>query len=306
MKEKRYPTETATLERRLLSYSAAAAAAALVMAPTADSQIVYTDVNPDVVLQGVFGGADGLLLVDIDGDAADDLQLRHAIQSVTAPSDRPIAAVTEQNTGTAFIGYVGPYFNYPSALNAGDEVGPAAAFVNNDFNVLGSTYGPYGPYGPWAGAGQTDRYLGVQFVAAGGTTHFAWFRLDVAPNSGSITVKDYAYESTPDTAIEAGAMGVAIEPGPDGLPGTHNLSNVYPNPFNPQAQFSLEIAEQQNVSIALFDALGRQVATLHDGALGAGTIHQFQIDGASLPSGVYVVRAIGERFTDVRQVTLTK
>ena len=101
-------------------------------------------------------------------------------------------------------------------------------------------------------------------------------------------------------------MVTAIEPGPDGLPSTHNLSTVYPNPFNPQARFTLEVAEQQNVNIAVFDALGRQVALLHDGVLGAGSVHQFQIDGANLPSGVYVVRAIGEHFTDVRQVTLMK
>ena len=102
------------------------------------------------------------------------------------------------------------------------------------------------------------------------------------------------------------AIEVAIEPGPDGVPGTHNLGNVYPNPFNPQASFTLEVAEQQNVRIALYDALGREVATLHSGSLSAGTIHSFQVDGANLPSGTYLVRAVGERFTDSRQVTLLK
>ncbi len=102
------------------------------------------------------------------------------------------------------------------------------------------------------------------------------------------------------------ALVVAIEPGPDGLPGTHNLSTVYPNPFNPQANFTLEVAEQQNVRIAVYDALGREVATLFNGSLNAGTEHAFTIDGADLPSGIYMVRAIGEQFTDVRQVTLMK
>ena len=99
---------------------------------------------------------------------------------------------------------------------------------------------------------------------------------------------------------------VAIEPGPDGLPGTHNLSAVYPNPFNPQANFTLEVAEQQSVRIAVYDALGREVATLFNGTLTAGTEHAFVIDGAGLPSGVYMVRATGEQFTDVRRVTLMK
>ncbi len=107
-------------------------------------------------------------------------------------------------------------------------------------------------------------------------------------------------------ACAAAVMPVAIEPGPDGVPGTHNLSAVYPNPFNPQARFTLEVAEQQNVRLAVYDALGREVATLYNGTLSAGPAHEFAIDGAGLPSGVYVVRATGEQFTDVRRVTLTK
>ena len=107
-------------------------------------------------------------------------------------------------------------------------------------------------------------------------------------------------------AAEASIVAVAIEPGPDGLPGTHNLSAVYPNPFNPQANFTLEVAEQQSVRIAVYDALGREVATLFNGTLTAGTEHAFVIDGAGLPSGVYMVRATGEQFTAVRRVTLMK
>lgn len=97
-----------------------------------------------------------------------------------------------------------------------------------------------------------------------------------------------------------------IEPNPDGTPGTHNLSQAYPNPFNPQARFTLEIAEPQNVRIAVYDMLGREVAMLHSGALANGSAHSFTIDGAGLPSGVYFIRAIGEQFSDTRRVTLQK
>lgn len=101
-------------------------------------------------------------------------------------------------------------------------------------------------------------------------------------------------------------MVVAIEPGPDGQPRTHYLSNAYPNPFNPQANITLEVAEQQIVRIAVFDALGHEVATLFSGTLSAGPAHAFTIDGAGLPSGIYVVRVTGELFTVTRRVTLMK
>nr|AWJ66355.1 cell surface protein [uncultured bacterium] len=90
------------------------------------------------------------------------------------------------------------------------------------------------------------------------------------------------------------------------LPSGHVLSVVYPNPFNPQARFTLEVAQSQSVTIAVFDALGRRVALLQDGPLPSGAAHTFTLDGAGLPSGVYVVRALGETFESARTVTLLR
>lgn len=75
------------------------------------------------------------------------------------------------------------------------------------------------------------------------------------------------------------------------------LSAAYPNPFHGTAAFSLDLAEAQHVTVEVFDVLGRRVARLHDGPLSAGEPHQFTLDGRSLPSGLYVVRATGETFS---------
>jgi hypothetical protein len=93
---------------------------------------------------------------------------------------------------------------------------------------------------------------------------------------------------------------------PEGSPGTHALSAAAPNPFSGQTTFTLEVAETQIVRVEVMDALGRRVATLHDGTLEAGTAHRLVFDGSALPSGVYAVRAVGERFTDVRTLTLVR
>ena len=45
------------------------------------------------------------------------------------------------------------------------------------------------------------------------------------------------------------------------------------------------------VRLAVYDALGREVAVLLDGPLGAGT-HAAPFDGSALPAGVYVARAV--------------
>lgn len=90
------------------------------------------------------------------------------------------------------------------------------------------------------------------------------------------------------------------------VPGTHFLSDAYPNPFNPQAQFSLVVPTEQNVRVELFDALGRSVSLLYDGVIEADTPMRFVVRGDDLPSGTYLYRATGETFSDAKQVALAK
>ena len=90
------------------------------------------------------------------------------------------------------------------------------------------------------------------------------------------------------------------------LPDAYHLSPVYPNPFNPQATFTLALQQQQDVQITLYDVLGRHVRTLYQGALAGDQTHTFQLNGNGLASGVYLLRATGEAFTATQQVTLLK
>jgi hypothetical protein len=71
------------------------------------------------------------------------------------------------------------------------------------------------------------------------------------------------------------------------LPTAFNLNGAYPNPFNRQAQVSFDLPEAANVSLALYDVLGRQVLNV-DEPMAAGSSRSIAIDGAALTSGVYV------------------
>lgn len=76
-----------------------------------------------------------------------------------------------------------------------------------------------------------------------------------------------------------------------------------PNPTSGRVTVRVSLAEPAAVAVTVFDALGRRVAVLHDGALPSGE-QAFTLDTAALPAGVYVVRLAGAaasaRFSVVR------
>ncbi len=90
------------------------------------------------------------------------------------------------------------------------------------------------------------------------------------------------------------------------LASAYLLSEPFPNPFNPTTNLTLMVAVQQQVTVEVYDMLGQRVAVLQNGVLPAQQARTLRFDAASLPSGVYMVRAIGETFKASRQVLLVK
>jgi hypothetical protein len=78
------------------------------------------------------------------------------------------------------------------------------------------------------------------------------------------------------------------------IPDALSLEQNYPNPFNPVTILSYGLPEAQDVTVSVFNALGIEVARLHDGSQEAGW-HRVAFDGTDLSSGLYVavVRAGG-------------
>jgi uncharacterized protein YdeI (BOF family) len=66
---------------------------------------------------------------------------------------------------------------------------------------------------------------------------------------------------------------------------------VNPNPVSTRARVNLFLPENGNLSIELFDALGRKVRSIvPEGAARAAQIYKFDIDASTLSSGVYFLR----------------
>jgi hypothetical protein len=100
---------------------------------------------------------------------------------------------------------------------------------------------------------------------------------------------------------------VGAEPGtPETMPDGFVLDRAYPNPFNPTTTVRFKVAEAQQVTIALYDALGRRVATLFEGYAEANRYETVRVDGDALTSGTYTVRLEGESVNGSTRVVLVK
>ncbi len=101
---------------------------------------------------------------------------------------------------------------------------------------------------------------------------------------------------------EAWAVSGWDEPAEARLEAVGAWLSVEPNPFRDAAAVTLTLAQPAEVTVAVYDVLGRRVAVLHDGPIAAGQ-YQFVLDGSALPAGVYVVRAEAGGALATRSVT---
>jgi len=69
-------------------------------------------------------------------------------------------------------------------------------------------------------------------------------------------------------------------------PAQYQLSQNFPNPFNPSTQISFALPVDAGVKITVFNALGQEMLKLTDNAFTAGS-HQINFDASKLSSGLY-------------------
>jgi|GEM_PF-2997234 len=83
------------------------------------------------------------------------------------------------------------------------------------------------------------------------------------------------------------------------------LSNPYPNPFSGSVSFSIDVPTTQQVTIEVYDILGKRVGRVLDGYKEAGT-HQLQWKPRGLSSGAYFILAQTEYERQFRKVVYVR
>ena len=94
---------------------------------------------------------------------------------------------------------------------------------------------------------------------------------------------DYSYTVSSNTAT-------AVEKDFE-IPEKFSLDQNYPNPFNPETMINYQLPVGSNVSLKIYDVLGREVATLLNGFKPAGSYNsKFSILHSQLSAGIYFYR----------------
>ena len=91
----------------------------------------------------------------------------------------------------------------------------------------------------------------------------------------------------------------------DILPTHYNLSQPYPNPFNPTTIIQFSLPQSEMVSMKVYDLNGRLIETLLNDFYDMGN-HTITWDGSSQSSGMYFVRLESGEFIQTRKVVLVK
>lgn len=256
-------TTSKNLSKRLVQYGALSAAALGVA--DAAGQVVYVDIDPDQVLN--VGDA-------FDLDMLDSGLVNFEFRNPDGLGNGN-AAIVFPSSGGAFVGITAGGYEYPALLAEGDIIDGASGYttpgVRGDLNYYGCAYSN----SQWCNT-VVDGYLGVRFqnLTGGGTTHYGWVRLDTDVNGTNImTIKDFAFNATPDEGIAAGDQGV-LSVGENNFDGFGYLVDANSN-------LVLKSAQPMD-QIVLHNILGQEVMRR---ALGTT---QESISMANLETGMYI------------------
>ncbi len=89
------------------------------------------------------------------------------------------------------------------------------------------------------------------------------------------------------------------------IPRVFSLGQNYPNPFNPVTNIEFGLPKDENVSLKVYDMLGREVRTVVNEFRKAG-LYQVGFDASSLSSGVYFYRIQAGTFSEIKRMVVLK
>jgi len=203
---------------------AASAISFLTLHQKVDSQVVYVDIDPDIIL------SEGGQATELDLDQNGTIDFWFHNNSFTFYSVWNSSYILMQNIllgpeieanfiagnpeqyGTAYGGVYTRY--YPFALSNGTPIDSMLQFYNYDLQVMalksdhsdsgGVNIGNDAFWFYYLGDITFDHYIAIQFNSGEIVNSYGWIRCDVKDEGRTLVIKDYAYETIPEHPIIAG------------------------------------------------------------------------------------------------------
>jgi hypothetical protein len=88
-------------------------------------------------------------------------------------------------------------------------------------------------------------------------------------------------------------------------PEKFELSQNFPNPFNPSTVISFSVPVSGDVNLSVFNTLGEKVSELVNGTMEAGA-HKVEFNATGLPSGLYFYKISSGSFSAIKKMVLLK
>jgi hypothetical protein len=165
----------------------------------------------------------------------------------------------------------------------------------------------------WSNHTPSDTVASVGYAATGYTGVSLFADAREFNGSGNTTGFGRALRSVMQFA---GMITEVAEIPSEGIPTEYLLTQNYPNPFNPMTTIQFGLPNAANITLKVYDILGREVVTLAEGFKGAGTF-QAVWDGRNslgnqVSTGVYFYSLVakpadgGAQFMNVRKMMFLK
>jgi hypothetical protein len=159
---------------------------------------------------------------------------------------------------------------------------------------------------------QGSGFVTVGFVAGSGTTNeqkLYSFTDKPANQTQTLIYRlkqlDFDGTFTYSHVISVDFYGIISGVKDTGIPAEFSLHQNFPNPFNPSTVIKFGLPFSSNVSLKVYNILGKEVAVLFNSFMEAG-IHETSFNAAGFPGGVYLYEIRTDAFTSVRKMVVLK
>jgi hypothetical protein len=237
------------------------------------SQIIYTDI-PDATPNATYP-------LDLNNDTIVDFLIQFDLGN---------KVMCKPQNNNAYSGNFVGGVHLPWALSASDSICDSLATWYDANNPGSMAWGT--SIGYWAG--ETNKYLALKLFV-GTNTYYGWVRLDLPATSTSFTIKDYAYQSTPNACIQ---------PGQTILGSNENSSiiifSIFPNPFISSTTIHT-IGNLKNATLTVYNSFGQTLKQVKN--ISGQTV---SLSRDNLPCGLYFIRLTEEdKIIAVKKLIIT-